>query len=217
MALSPDLVGFVKEGLQRGLARDDLAAALLKAGWPPDQVNRAMASFADMPFVIPVPRPVTTGSMRDAFMYALMCVTLIVSAWNVGSIVFEFIDRAFPDRAMTPSYSSYRSAAQAIRWDLSSLIVAFPLFLAVSWRIAAAARVDPTRRASRTRRTLTYIMLFVASLTLIGDVISLIYNFLGGELSTRFVLKVLTVGAIAGGVFGYFLTDLRSEDTEPET
>jgi membrane protein YqaA with SNARE-associated domain len=176
-----------------------------------------MASFADMPFVIPVPRPVTTGSMRDAFMYALMCVTLIVSAWNVGSIVFEFINRAFPDPAMTASYYSYRSAAQAIRWDLSSLIVAFPLFLAVSWRIAAAARVDPTRRASRTRRTLTYIMLFVASLTLIGDVISLIYNFLGGELSTRFVLKVLTVGAIAGGVFGYFLTALRSEDTEPET
>ena len=33
---------------------------------------------------------------------------------------------------------------------------------------------------------------------LIGDFISLVYSLLGGELTTRFVLKVLVVGAIAG-------------------
>jgi membrane protein YqaA with SNARE-associated domain len=54
-------------------------------------------------------------------------------------------------------------------------------------------------------------------MTLIGDVITLIYNFLGGELSARFVLKILTVAVIAGGVVAYYLADIRGEDREPQT
>lgn len=216
MALNPELVGFVKEGLARGVARDEISGVLIKTGWPADQVSRAMAMYAETPFAIPVPRPVTTGSMRDAFMHVLMFFTLMVSSWNFGSLVFEFIDRAFPDPAMSRPYYS-GSALQAIRWDLSSLVVAFPLFLVVSWRVSLAMKRDPTRRASKTRRSLTYIMLFVGSLTLIGDLITLIYNFLGGELSARFVLKVLTVAVIAGGVVTYYFADLRSEEKEPQT
>ena len=216
MALNPELVGFVKEGLQRGVAREDIAGVLVKAGWPSDQVTRAMAMYGDTPFAIPVPRPVAAGSMRDAFMHVLMFVTLLVSCWNFGSIVFEFIDRAFPDPATSGLYY-HGYALQAIRWDLSSLIVAFPLFLVVSWRIARATRLDPTKRASKTRRMLTYIMLFIGAMTLIGDVITLIYNFLGGELTTRFVLKVVTVAVIAGAVIAYYFADLRAEDREPQT
>jgi len=216
MALDPELVGFVKEGLQRGVARAEIAGVLETAGWPSDQVSRAMAMYADTPFVIPVPRPVTTGSMRDAFMHVLLFCTLLISCWSFGSLVFEFINRAFPDPAMARSYYS-GSTLQAIRWDLSTLIVAFPIFLVVSWRISRAIRLDPTKRASRTRRMLTYVMLFIGALTLIGDVVTLIYNFLGGELSTRFVLKVVTVGVIAGAVVAYYVADLRSEDKEPQT
>ena len=40
------------------------------------------------------------------------------------------------------------------------------------------------------------------------------YRLLGGELSLRFVLKVLVVGVIAGGVFGYYLGELRREERE---
>ena len=35
-----------------------------------------------------------------------------------------------------------------------------------------------------------------------------------GDLSLRFVLKVLVVGVIAGTVFGYYLWDLRQEEVE---
>ena len=43
---------------------------------------------------------------------------------------------------------------------------------------------------------------------------ALVYRLLGGELSLRFVLKVLVVGVIAGGVFGYYLGELRREERE---
>jgi len=55
--------------------------------------------------------------------------------------------------------------------------------------------------------------LFVAAGFLIGDLVTLIYSLLEGELSSRFVLKVLVVGAIAGAVFTYYLRDLRRDES----
>src|SRR3546814_14426826 len=74
------------------------------------------------------------------------------------------------------------------------------------------AERQPIKRLSPVRRWLTYLTLFLAAVALICDVTTLVYNLLGGELSVRFVLKVLVVGVIAGGVFGYYLLDLRSQE-----
>lgn len=214
MALNQDLLAFVKHGLERGFARADLEAVLIRAGWPSDQVRRALAGFADVDFAIPVPRPMPTVSAREAFMYVLMFATLFVSAYNLGDLLFSIINRAFPDPA-DPVYAP--STLLAIRWALSCLIVAFPIFLWMAVLISRMVRQDPTKRASKIRRRLTYVTLFVAACVLIGDVISVVYNFLGGELTTRFILKVFTVAVISGAVFGYYLSDLRVEEREPET
>jgi hypothetical protein len=215
MALSPELVGFVKEGLQRGLPREKIADVLLRAGWPPEQVTGAMTVFADLDFPIPVPRPITNVSTRDASMYVVMFLTLILSAYSLGDLLFELIDRTFPD----PAANTYGgvSTMQAIRWSLATLIVTFPVFLYVSTLIGRTLRLAPTKRASKIRRQLTYTMLCIAACVLIGDFISVVYNFLGGELSVRFVLKVLTVAMIAGTTFLYYMWDLRDDEKEPET
>ena len=75
----------------------------------------------------------------------------------------------------------------------------------------------PTKRASKIRRRLTYVTLFIASCVLIGDFTYVVYSFLGGELTVRFVLKALVVAVIAGTAFGYYLWDLRANEREPET
>jgi hypothetical protein len=49
---------------------------------------------------------------------------------------------------------------------------------------------------------------------LIGDFMALVYNLLGGELTARFALKVLTVGVIAGTMFWYYLAELRLDEKE---
>ena len=74
----------------------------------------------------------------------------------------------------------------------------------------------PTRRCAGrpVRRWLTYVTLFGAACTLIGDVMSLVYSALGGELTTRFVLKVLIVGVIAGAIYWYYLSDLRADEKD---
>jgi hypothetical protein len=92
--------------------------------------------------------------------------------------------------------------------------VAFPVFLYTSWVTDRAIRLDPTKRASKVRRWLTYWTLFVAACALLGDVTTLVYNLLGGELTVRFVLKIVTVGLIAGTAFTYYLRDLRLDEAE---
>ena len=210
MNASTELIAFVKEGLQRGIPKGQLDEALRTAGWQREQVSGALRQFADVEFVIPVPRPTPYLDAREAFMYAVMFATLYFSAYHLGSLIFELINLGFPDPA-APDWEALRSEG-TLRWSLSALIVAFPVFLYVSGLMARERRADPAKRASRFRRQLTYLTLFIAAVFLIGDVTTLVYNLLGGEMTVRFTLKVLTVAVIAAAGFGHYLRELRADD-----
>jgi hypothetical protein len=101
-----------------------------------------------------------------------------------------------------------------IRLDIATLIVAFPLFLYTFRIVNRSIARDPTKRASRPRKWLTYLTLFIAVVSLTADMTTLVYNVLGGELTLQFFLKVLTVAVIAGGTFAYFLWDIRKGEEE---
>ena len=151
-------------------------------------------------------------------MYIVVLGTMVLCAYQFGALLFEIINRVVPDAMDAGRYAEgYVYSNVTMRWSISTLIVAFPVFVVMSRLVDRAARVDPTKRASRVRRRLTYILLFVASCVLIADLTTLVYYFLGGEVTLRFFLKVLTVGAIAGTVFLHYWWDLRSAEQEPET
>lgn len=212
MAANEELKRFVQDGLAAGASRDELAQALRRAGWAAAQVRGAVASFADVEFPIPVPRPRPYLSARDAFLHLLLFSTLYVSAFNLGQLLFQLIDLAFPDPA--DARFSRAFVDETIRWSIASLVVAFPVFLGVSRRARRELAGDAARRASPVRRWLTWMTIFIASAVLIGTVIGLVYNLLGGELTVRFVLKAATVGGIAGTAFRYYLADVNADDPE---
>jgi Domain of unknown function (DUF5671) len=211
MAISDELFAFVRDALTRGLSRRDVEVALRQAGWSPERVDAALAAFAQVDFPIPVPRPQPSLSAREAFTYLLVFTTLYTVAFNLGRLSFEFINLAFPDPASSPPQ---RFVADSIRWSVSSLIVALPVFLYMSRTASRAVAIDPNMRLSPVRRWLTYLTLFIAACVLIGDFVSLVYSVLGGELTVRFVMKVMTVGAIAGTVFWYYLSELRLDERD---
>ena len=213
MAINEELLGFVKDALARGQSRTSIEDALLQAGWKADQVEHALGAFAQVDqFPIPVPRPMLYLSAREAFMYLVLFTTLYLTTFNLGRLIFQFANLAFPDPAAMHDFAE--SARQAIRFSVASLIIAFPIFLYLSLLIGRSIKRDPSKRASKVRKWLTYMTLFVAAAVIIGDMTALVYNFLGGELSLRFALKVVTVAVIAGGIFGYYLWDLRQEERE---
>lgn len=214
MATADELIGFVRDALGRGVPRAAVEEALRQAGWSAEQVNGALRAFADVDFPVPVPRPRPQTTAREAFMYCVMFATLYLSSWSLGTLAFELIDRAFPNPGVDARAREF--SLITIRWALSWLVVAFPVFLYVANAIARAIAVDPTKRASSVRRNLTYVTLFLASCTLLGDLTTLIYNLLSGDLTVRFVLKALTIGVIAGGAFGYYLAELRRDERAAE-
>jgi hypothetical protein len=208
-----ELLDFVREALAKGVPRAQIEDALRKGGWTTDQVRGALTTFADVDFPIPVPRARPYLSAREAFIYLVLFGTLYASAFNLGSLVFDFINRAYPDLSQPlEGYDEY--LRQSIRWSISGLVVAFPVFLYLSWLTEREVARDPMKRASKVRRWLTYLTLFSAACALLGDFTTLVYNVLGGELTHRFLLKVITVALIAGTAFIYYLRDLRRDELE---
>lgn len=205
-----ELTSFVKESLAKGLSRAEIAGALTKANWTQEEVDVALGNYADVPFPVPVPRRKPYLSAREAFIYLLLFVCLYISAYNFGALLFNFINTWFPDVINQYDYND----TSGMRFSISSLIVAFPLYLWLSSLTQKAITKDREKRTSKIRKWLTYITLFVAASVIIGDLIALLNYLLGGELTLRFVLKVLVVLFIAGLIFGYYLWDLRKDEKE---
>ncbi len=212
MAISTELAGFVREGLGRALPRTQIADILTRAGWPADQVRRALAGFAEIESPIPVPRPTVSTRPREAFLYVVMFMALFVSAFSLGAVLFSLIDLALPDAAsLSPEVDR-----ELLRLAVSALVVAGPVFVFVAGVVRRGVEAQPGSRVSRIRLQLTYLTLLVACCVLVGAVTALVYSFLGGELTLRFVLKSLTVAAIAGGACGCYRRDLRDAERDPE-
>jgi hypothetical protein len=205
---------FVRAALEKGQDRAAISAALDTAGWPAPEIASALRAYAEIPFAVPVPRPRASLSSRETFLYLVLFTSLYISVWNFGHLLFEFIERAFPDPAQRQYDVSF--SLESVRWSVSSLIIAFPVFLWTGNYIGKRLAVNPAGRLSPVRRWCTYLTLFVAVSVLIGDAITVIDNMLGGELTIRFVLKALVVGGVAASALMYYLRDLRHEERDHE-
>ena len=212
MAVNEDLLSFVREALSRGESRDRIRDVLVEAGWRTDDVESVLLSFAQVDFPIAVPRPRPSLSAREAFEYLVLYGTLYVAAYSLGRLLFQFINLAFPDPLWQPWQTE--GISRAIRWSIASLVVAVPVFLRSAWVNSRAIAASPVKRASPVRRWLTYLTLAIASGLLIGDATTLVYTFLGGGATLRFLLKSATVALIAGSAFIYYLSDLRRDEAE---
>ena len=211
--MNNQLYSFVKESLERGLDRAAIRDALLQAGWQEEEVRNVLSSFAEIDFPVPVPRPKPYLQAREAFLYLVSFLTLYISAFSFGTLMFVFIDRAFPDPL---DFGGGRSSG-SLTTAIASIVITFPLYLLLMWRLGKDAATKPERRESRVRKWLTYLSLVVAAGIIIGALIALLSNLLAGSLTVRFTLKAMTILAITGCIFGYYLWDLRQTEQEDQT
>jgi hypothetical protein len=197
------LVEFVKSALALGESRARIAEVLKKAGWPEDQVAGALGAFADVDFPAPVPRPKAYGSAREAFLLIVYFSLLGMVATQIGGLSFAWIDRFFADDLTRDNYA-WQWASSGLRWSIASLLVGYPIFLFLGWRLAAKKRRDLDRRRSRVRAWLTYVTLIFAAGAFIGDLVAVVFQFLDGGLSTRFAAKAGVVGVISAAILWNF-------------
>ena len=208
--MSAQLDSFVREALSRGIPRDTIRGKLREAGWASEEIEAALAEYAEVEFEIPVPKRRAYLSARETFFYLVLFATLYTSAINAGTILFLWIERMFPDRQWAPE--TLLGAAARARGATAALVIAFPVFLLMSRTIGALLAREPVKRGSRIRKWLTYVTLFIAAMVLVGNLIVLVTGLLSGEITPRFALKVLAVFLIAGAVFAHYAGDLRREE-----
>jgi hypothetical protein len=209
-SVKTELIEFTRQALAANVPRSDVAAALSRAGWNNAEIAGALSAFADIEFPVPVPQRLPYVSPREAFIYGVQFLALAVGTFNLGALLFQIIDQYIPD----PAVRGVWMAKDSMRWDISYLIVASAVFLVTYWRTTRAVAIDPAKRSSKVRRWLTYLALFVVAVSLTGDAIGLLYHTLSGELTARVGLKFFTVAFIAIGTCGFFLSDLRTDETE---
>lgn len=152
-------------------------------------------------------------SPKDVFLHLLAILTLYASATSFLVLIFQYINVLLPDPLEFGRYA-VSSAYGTIRWAISTLVIVFPVYLLTSRFLNKTYLAEPSKRNLRIRKWLIYFTLFVAALIIIGDLVALINNLLGGELTPRFLFKVLAIFFVAGSVFGYYFWDLRKHKTE---
>ncbi|MEK7090808.1 MAG: DUF5671 domain-containing protein [Patescibacteria group bacterium] len=145
---------------------------------------------------------------KDVFLQLGSVLGLYVSVFALGALVFGLINIYLPD-VLSYDYGHY--GRQGLRWPLAVLTIVWPLYLWLNSYIGKDLAQNPLKRELKIRKWLLYFTIFAAVIVIAGDLITLIFRFLGGELTTRFILKVVTVLAIAGGVFVYYGWNIRKD------
>jgi len=148
---------------------------------------------------------------KDFFLHLGAVIALYASVISLINLLFEIINTAFPDD-LTYYHDPY---SNTLRISVATLVILFPLYLILMRVINRSIENNPAKKDIGVHRWLTYLTLFLTGVAMIVDLIVLINTFLGGEITTRFTLKVLVVLAVTGLVFGYYLYELRAKEPKP--
>ncbi len=202
------LTKVVDEARQKGLDHSAIFLMLRASGWKEREIAEALAARE---LALPIPERAGSGSARDAFLHLLAFTALYAWAGSLVYLFFTYVELWFPDPATRSSSYLYDAVLSGIRASLATIIVAYPLFLLVWWFLLREIRAVPEKAKSGVRRWLSFLSLFVRAVTMMMDVICTVYYLVEGDLTTRFLLKVLVLFVLTGGIFLYLSLVLRSE------
>lgn len=147
---------------------------------------------------------------KDVFLHLAVMLALYFSAGSFITLMFQYANLLFPDIVDYGLGAGLGAVMERIRWAIASLIVIFPLYVLTTRYLHRLYDREPEKRNLKTRKWLLYFTLFVSAVIIAGDLVSLVNNFLQGELTVRFFLKVLTIMFVAGCIFYYYFQELKN-------
>lgn len=150
------------------------------------------------------------NSPKFAFWYLLSLVALVFVAFSVGASIFQLINKYIPDIA-EQNYQ-FRVSMELLKFAISALIVATPLYFWMQSLIFKNLKSGELDKEVGVRKWLTYFILLVAAVVVLGYLIATINSLLDGEITTKFILKTLTVISIAAIIFSFYFYDIKRED-----
>ena len=148
------------------------------------------------------------NSAKFAFFYMLSLASLAFMSIASGMIIFQIINKNIVD-VLEQIQGKY--SPDQLKFAISALIISAPIFYITMSRIYKSLFSGELRKDSEIRKWLTYFILLVSSIVMIGWLIATINSFLDGELTTKFILKSITAIAIAATIFTFYFYDIKRE------
>lgn len=142
-------------------------------------------------------------------------IALYVSLSAILIVLFGVINLAFPDEAAY--YWEYQGAQEGIRYGIAMLIVFFPTYILLTRMVNQVRRKEKEGSYLTLTKWLIYLSLLIAGVVLLGDLVAVILTYLNGEITTRFLLKALSLLVVIGTAFTYYTFDARGYWKEHET
>ena len=145
-------------------------------------------------------------------------ITLITSVVSFLNLIFSTLDKQFPDALNSTyqyGYSTYDF--ESIRVALATLIIFFPIFIIVShfWRKFMKGEME--HYDDVVRKWVIYIILFISAIVVAIDLVTLVRYFVSGEITNRFIYKVVTTLVVVTIVGIYYILLLRKKlDAKPK-
>ncbi|WP_310622222.1 DUF5671 domain-containing protein [Flexibacterium corallicola] len=147
-----------------------------------------------------VPRPQQSTAAWEALFYSILFTAFGMVIINTLIMLLGQITLWIPDPTTPHSYGSLKGQ----RWSMAASIVFTPLFVWLHVRDMRVHTDNFAQKHGEFRKWLTAIAIFVASLTLLCDAIYLVYRFLDGDVTARFIAKSAAFAVISSVVIYYF-------------
>lgn len=202
---------YVESLVREGASRHAIMEKLTAVGWSDDE---ASAAYAEALVTLGVPTPGRGGAGKtragatETVVSLFSFILLGIISIALGALYFQLINLLFPDAKNVEAYllSASRDAAH---YAMAALIVGFPLYVLVMRFWFRKYKEGEGKSESTITKWLTYLVLLVTAVTLVGDLINVIFTFLRGDLTIRFFLKALVVFGVAGAVFGFYYLERK--------
>jgi hypothetical protein len=139
---------------------------------------------------------------KDFFLHLGAIVALYAAASALINLSFSVINYYFPDALAGYFYGN------AVAWPISMLVVLVPILYVLEWVINRDITKMPEKAGLWIRSWKTYIILFSAVILMGGDLIALLNTYLSGEITSRFVYKIIVVLFVGGAIGKYYFYSL---------
>ncbi len=138
-------------------------------------------------------------SPKDFFLHLGATIALYATTIALINLAFEILNKAMPD-----ALANYFSTSSVV-WPISMLVVITPILYVLEMLINRDIIKIPEKRDIWIRKWRIYLTLFLTGITIAVDIIVLINTYLNGEISSRFIWKVVVVLVVSAVIFAYYI------------
>jgi hypothetical protein len=209
--LSPQV--YAAERLKAGVTPDVIKQHLMLVGWREDEADNAIMTGLIASGVPVPPKGARSGSGKlsstvEVVLNFFSFITLGAVAAALVTLYYQIINNYFPDPLII-RYGGFDVSMETIHYAIAALIITFPIYAFSVQMWFKRFREDEEKTETRLTKWLTYLVLLVSAITIVGDLVTALFYLLQGEVTGRFFLKSLTILVVAGIIFGFYFLERK--------